>query len=114
MASSSRLVAAGDAAPQSTAAPLVRLRDVRVAYDSRLALDGVTLDLPAGQLVSVIGPNGSGKSTLLKAIVGLVPLAAGTVELNVAEARDRGLGVASVPQPEAVRWGFKGGGQVGG
>src|SRR5215212_4458260 len=84
----------------------VRLRDLHVAYGSRLALDGVSLDLVRGELVSVIGPNGSGKSTLLKAIVGLVPLDGGTVELDVADAGQRGRAIAYVPQHEAVRWEF--------
>jgi zinc/manganese transport system ATP-binding protein len=40
---------------------------------------GVDLDVHRGELVAVLGPNGSGKSTLLKAVLGLVPLAAGSI-----------------------------------
>jgi ABC-type Mn2+/Zn2+ transport system ATPase subunit len=93
----------------ATAAPddaAVRLRGVRVAYDTRLALDDVTLDLPRGRLISVIGPNGSGKSTLLKVIVGLAPVDAGTVEIPAWRSGPRGLAVAYAPQHEAVRWEF--------
>jgi ABC-type Mn2+/Zn2+ transport system ATPase subunit len=103
---SSKGATALDAARQLAVSPAVRLRDVRVAYDNRLALEDVSLDLPGGQLVSVIGPNGSGKSTLLKAIVGLVPLESGSVELDVPEAHHRGRAIAYVPQHEAVRWDF--------
>lgn len=46
------------------------------------ALDGVAAGVEAGRLLAVAGPNGSGKSTLLRALLGLVPLEAGTVRLD--------------------------------
>ena len=52
-----------------------------VAYDGRLALIGVDLQIDAGEVVAVLGANGSGKSTMIRALVGLLPLAAGRVEL---------------------------------
>ncbi len=45
----------------------------------RAVWSGVDLDVHRGELVAVLGPNGSGKSTLLKAVLGLVPLAAGSI-----------------------------------
>ncbi len=56
------------------------LRDVTVRFGSTVAVDGLSLDVAAGEIVAVIGPSGSGKSTLLRAIAGLEPLAAGTIE----------------------------------
>ena len=47
-----------------------------------LALQGVDLDVPAGQFVTIIGSNGSGKSTLLNSVAGTFSLTAGTVELD--------------------------------
>jgi putative ABC transport system ATP-binding protein len=47
-----------------------------------VALDGIDLDVPAGQFVSIIGSNGSGKSTLLNAVAGAFPVTAGTVRLG--------------------------------
>src|SRR5205823_9514234 len=105
MRSNSPATAVASDSGQPAGAPpdiAVSLRGVSVSYDQRLALDGVTLDLPRGQVVSVIGPNGSGKSTLLKAIVGLVPLSGGSVTLHVTGAGWRGRAVAYVPQHEAV------------
>jgi NitT/TauT family transport system ATP-binding protein len=68
-------------------APAVRLRDVRVAFPRRgrpplLALDGLSLDVAAGEIVAIVGPNGSGKSTLLRVIDGLLSPERGTVEVH--------------------------------
>ena len=50
-------------------------------YGSVLALDGVTLDIPAGSLVGVIGPDGVGKSTLLSIVAGAKRIQSGRVEV---------------------------------
>ena len=46
------------------------------------ALEGVTFDMPAGELTSIIGPSGCGKTTMLKIIAGLIPATAGEVIVN--------------------------------
>ncbi len=58
---------------------LLEITDLEVRYGHALALDGVSLDVGAGQLVGVLGPNGAGKTTLLKAISRTVPPASGRV-----------------------------------
>ena len=62
---------------------IIDARQVSVRYPRapQPAVSGVTLGLAAGELVALGGPNGSGKTTLLRAVLGLVPLDAGTVEL---------------------------------
>src|SRR5687767_11967293 len=64
----------------------VRVDDVSVSFatpDGRLvALDGCSLDVPAGSFTVVIGPNGCGKSTLLRVIAGLLTPDAGSVQLG--------------------------------
>jgi zinc/manganese transport system ATP-binding protein len=57
--------------------PAIRLRDAAVRVGDRLLWHDVNVDVPAGQFVAILGPNGVGKSTLIKAVLGLIPLAAG-------------------------------------
>ena len=58
---------------------LLGLDRVSVAYGKRRALDGVSLTVAAGEIVTLLGANGSGKSTTLRAISGLVRPATGRV-----------------------------------
>ena len=48
----------------------VNLREVHKAYGSFRALDGVSLDIKAGEFLTLLGPSGSGKTTLLNVIAG--------------------------------------------
>jgi ATP-binding cassette subfamily B protein len=59
----------------------VRLRDIRFTYPGQdtPALDGLDLDIPAGQCLAVVGANGAGKSTLMKVLCGLYTPQHGTV-----------------------------------
>ena len=69
---------------------LLSVRQAEVAYGGIQAVKGVSLEVRAGELVSLIGSNGAGKTTTLKAITGLLPLVGGQIELM---GRDiRGLG----------------------
>ena len=60
---------------------LLSMRDLRAGYGASQALHGVTLDVPQGQIVTLLGRNGAGKSTLLKAVMGIVPQRSGSVRL---------------------------------
>jgi len=87
-------------------AAAVTVHDLTVAYRDAPVLWDVDLSIPAGTLTAVIGPNGAGKSTMLKAILGLVPVAAGTVEIfgHTYEKQRRLVGY--VPQRGSVDWNF--------
>jgi sulfonate transport system ATP-binding protein len=58
----------------------VSLTSVKKAFGTNVVLEGVTLDIPAGQFVSIVGKSGCGKSTLLRLMIGLDPLSGGTLE----------------------------------
>src|SRR3982074_3664947 len=58
---------------------VVRLATVRREYGESIALDGVSLEIRAGEAVAVMGPSGCGKSTLLNMVAGLARRASGTV-----------------------------------
>jgi branched-chain amino acid transport system ATP-binding protein len=62
--------------------PMLALERVSVAYGKRRALDGVSLTVGAGEIVTLLGANGSGKSTTLRTISGLVRPSAGRVVLD--------------------------------
>ncbi len=63
-------------------APLLRVSDLEVKYDSVQVLFGVDFEIETGEVVALLGTNGAGKSTILKAISGLVPASAGKIELD--------------------------------
>jgi len=58
---------------------LLELRDLQVSYGDIHALEGVSLSVAEGELVSVIGANGAGKSSLLNCLMGVVPAKGGSV-----------------------------------
>jgi branched-chain amino acid transport system ATP-binding protein len=69
---------------------ILEARDVRHFYGAFRALDGVTLGIETGQLVSIIGPNGAGKSTLVNVLTGLLHPASGTVRFQGKDIRGVG------------------------
>ena len=90
-----------------TTLPLLELTDISVEYGAVRALDDVSMDVHAGEVVAVMGPNGAGKSTVLKAVMGLAPVVSGTVywrqEPLAAETHEIVKeGIAFVPQGRRV------------
>lgn len=59
----------------------ISIRGITKKYGSQLALDNVSLDTPAGQVVGLLGPNGAGKTTLMKIVTGYVRPDSGTVSV---------------------------------
>ncbi len=84
--------------------PLLEMRDVDTYYGQIHILQGVSLSVHHGQLVSLLGGNASGKSTTLKTILGIVKPRTGTVVFDREDVTDRstsyriGKGMAIVPE----------------
>jgi ABC-type sugar transport system ATPase subunit len=78
---------------------LLRAEHVNKSFGAVVALDGVTLHLPKGEITGLVGDNGAGKSTLIKIISGALTPDAGSIEFDgrpahftsPAEARARGV-----------------------
>ena len=73
---------------------VVEVSDLRHSYGERVALDGVTLSVDAGEIFAILGPNGSGKTTLFRILSTLVPAAPGRVRV---------LGLDAASERDAVR-----------
>jgi ABC-2 type transport system ATP-binding protein len=61
--------------------PALAVTGLTVRYGDVLAVDTLDLVIPPGQTVALLGPNGAGKSTIVNAVLGLVPVTAGTAEI---------------------------------
>jgi branched-chain amino acid transport system ATP-binding protein len=58
---------------------MLNIRDLVVRYGSAVAVDGLSLEVGAGEMVALVGPNGAGKSTLINTVSGLLQPASGSV-----------------------------------
>jgi branched-chain amino acid transport system ATP-binding protein len=87
---------------------LLAIRDLEVSYGAVQVLFGVSLEVRAGEIVSIIGPNGAGKSTVIKSVIGLVPAQSGSVVFgggditNLPAHAIPALGIGYVPQGRIV------------
>ncbi|HTY69219.1 MAG TPA: ABC transporter ATP-binding protein [Alphaproteobacteria bacterium] len=61
---------------------MLRVRDLDVYYGDAQALDRVSIEVPAREIVAIIGANGAGKSSLIRAVAGLERVTAGRITFN--------------------------------
>lgn len=80
--------------------------DLTVAYHENPAIWDIDLDVPEGVLMGIVGPNGAGKSTLIKAVLNLIPRAAGAVSFYGRPYDEARSLVGYVPQRGSVDWDF--------
>ena len=62
--------------------PILQIKNITKRYGGLTAVNDVSFDVKAGEILSVIGPNGAGKSTLFKLISSFVPATSGEVLFN--------------------------------
>src|SRR4051812_10240199 len=96
-----RPVMARPAASETTGAHIV-LRDVPLGRPGAAVLAGVSVDVPPGQILTVVGPSGCGKSTLLRTLAGLLPPLAGEITVDGDPVRGPGADRALVFQEDAT------------
>jgi iron complex transport system ATP-binding protein len=90
---------------------MIQLDDVHFGYGAQPVLEGLSLEVPPGQLLGVIGPNGAGKSTVCRLMLGLLSPRRGRVlvdgrEVHAWKRRDFARRVAAVTQEEALEFPF--------
>jgi len=69
---------------------LIEIRDLKKSFDGVPVLEGVNLDIEAGEVITLIGESGSGKSVLLKMIIGLIKPDSGSIKFDGEEVTDLG------------------------
>lgn len=77
---------------------MIEIRDLHKYFGSLHVLKGINLDVPKGEVLSVIGASGSGKSTLLYCINGLEPIQKGTVEVDKTDVHAKGTDINKLRQ----------------
>jgi len=81
-ATDARLLGTASAPARSTAEPVLRICDIRVQFGGIVALEGISFDLEAEQLLGLIGPNGAGKTTLFNCISRLYTPSSGDIRFE--------------------------------
>jgi len=103
-----RATAAPAGAPRAASVPLLAVRDLNAWYGESHVLHGVTFDVTAGEVVTLLGRNGAGKTTTLKSIMGIVPRRAGSIvfegkeTIDLASNRIARLGIAYCPEERGI------------
>jgi len=103
-----RGVSGAAAAPARGAMPLLVVRDLNAWYGESHVLHGVTFDVAAGEVVTLLGRNGAGKTTTLRSIMGIVPRREGSIAFEGRETsrllsnRIARLGLADCPEERGI------------
>ncbi|GMP13085.1 ABC transporter ATP-binding protein [Bradyrhizobium sp. TM239] len=78
---------------------MLRIEGLSAGYSAKPVLNGVSIDVGAGQFVAIVGPNGAGKTTLFKTISGIVKPSGGAITFD-------GVDLLAVPPPQRAHLGI--------
>lgn len=84
----------------------LKLKNVHVSYYGKPAIQNIDLTVEEGNILGIIGPNGAGKSTLLKALLDLVSIDKGSIEILGSTLKENRKRIAYVPQRSEYDWDF--------
>jgi ABC-type Mn2+/Zn2+ transport system ATPase subunit len=81
----------------------IALTEVTIAFNGRRILSAVSFTIEDGEFVAMLGANGSSKTTLMRAVLGLVPVRSGTIEVLGRPASRGNAQIGYMPQLRGVR-----------
>ena len=70
----------------------VHIENLSVNYGQHKAIENINIDIPKGDFLGIIGPNGGGKSTFMKAVLGIIPIKTGKIQIfgeNIDNCREK-------------------------
>ena len=95
---------------------ILKVENLSAAYDEHVVLEDVSFQIEKGTMTAIVGPNGAGKSTLVKAVLGLIPVVTGQIQLEVKSDRKSAYvssnntsiynHISYVPQTSTVDWDY--------
>lgn len=84
----------------------ISVKNLTVAYQGKLAIDRINVNIPNGVITGIIGPNGAGKSTLLKGMMGLIKTESGVTTVGGAPIKEMQKNIAYVEQRSLIDLSF--------
>lgn len=84
----------------------ISVNNLTVAYQGKLAIDRINVNIPNGVITGIIGPNGAGKSTLLKGMMGLIKTESGVTTVGGAPIKEMQKNIAYVEQRSLIDLSF--------
>lgn len=61
---------------------IIKVLEFSKAYENEIAVDKLSFEVAAGQVLGLVGPNGAGKTTTLRALTGIIPISGGSMKVN--------------------------------
>ena len=86
--------------------PALDVSHLMVFYNNNPVLVDFSVTVPQGVMLGIIGPNDAGKTTFIKAVLGLIPVTAGSVQILGTTIKNARNSIAYVPQRSSVDWDF--------